>query len=78
MQKKRWDKIETILDTALTLSGEKRTNYVMDACKGDKDLLEEVYEILNAIQESEHSEFLESGLEENKQFIDELPRFKRF
>lgn len=72
MQKKRWDKIESILDTALTLSGEERTNYVMDACDGDNDLLEEVYEILNAIQESGKSEFLESGLEENKVFIDEL------
>lgn len=69
MQQKRWKKIETILDTALTLSGSERTTYISDACRGDDDLIDEVYQMLRAIEESEQTNFLEKVSDDNRQFI---------
>ena len=72
MQSKRWKQIESILDTALTLSGEKRTNFVKEACENDNELLDEVHEILEAIQESEKTNFLESILTDNNLLVEEV------
>ena len=72
MQKKRWDQIETILDTALTLSGSERTTYISEACAGDDELLREVYEILEAVKASEQTRFLERASAENKELLRDL------
>lgn len=77
MQQKRWKQIETILDNALTLSGSERTTYISTACEGDDRLIEEVYEMLRAIEESEQTHFLESVSSDNKQLFQDLPRLSQ-
>jgi serine/threonine-protein kinase len=72
MQKERWEKVESILDTALTLSGESRTAYIEKACKSDNDLLREVYELLDAIQKSEETDFLSTKAGREKMLMDDL------
>lgn len=74
MHQKRWKQIETILDTALILSGRERTTYINTACKGDDELIEEVYEMLRAIEESEQTDFLESVSDDNKQLFKDFSR----
>jgi serine/threonine-protein kinase len=72
MQKEHWDQIETILDTALTLSGSERKTYINEACEDDDALLQEVYELLEAVEMSEQSHFLENVSEENEALMHEL------
>ncbi|MFN1833788.1 protein kinase domain-containing protein [Balneola sp. MJW-20] len=72
MKKGRWEKIESILDTALTLSGDSRTQYINTACGGDNDLLNEVYDILRAMEESEKESFLQAASDENRELLKDL------
>ena len=72
MQRKRWKQIETILDTALTLSEEERISYVTNACGNDKGLLMEVYELLEAIDESQKTNFLRGVLPDQQLLVEEL------
>ena len=72
MQKERWEKVESILDTALTLSGDSRTAYIEKACKSDDKLLKEVYELLDAIQKSEETDFLSTKAGREKMLMDDL------
>lgn len=72
MQKKRWEKIESIIDEAISLSGIKRYNYIRKACEGDKRLFTEVKEILNAMEKSEKTDFLVSFSADQEDFITEL------
>lgn len=74
MQKERWEQIESILDTALTLAGDERTTYVEQACGDDQKLLEEVYAILEAAEESERTRFLENFVSESDQLIKDLSK----
>ncbi|MDX1640458.1 MAG: serine/threonine-protein kinase [Balneolaceae bacterium] len=76
MQQKRWNQIETILDTALTLSGSERTTYINEICGTDDELIEEVYEMLRAIEESEQTNFLESVSDENQHLLQDFSRLK--
>lgn len=72
MKKDRWNRIESILDTALTLSGEERDRYIDQVCGNDNGLLEEVYEILNAVTESEQTHFLENPFSEHSNMLREV------
>lgn len=72
MQKERWEKVESILDTALTLDGETRTAYIEKACSSDDELLKEVYELLDAIQKSEETEYLSTKTGRKKMLMDDL------
>lgn len=72
MQKERWEKVESILDTALTLDGESRTAYIEKACSSDNELLKEVYELLDAIQKSEESDYLSTRTGRKKMLMDDL------
>lgn len=75
MQQDRWNQIETILDTALTLSGSERTDYIEQACGKDDKLLQEVYDILNGIEASDATHFLEGVFQENEDLIKDIPNF---
>ncbi|MDX1640460.1 MAG: serine/threonine-protein kinase [Balneolaceae bacterium] len=75
MHQNRWNRIETILDTALTLSENERTTYINNACQGDGDLIDEVYEMLEAIEESEQVNFLKKNVsDDNKQLIQDFSK----
>ncbi len=74
MQQERWNRIETILDTALNLSGRERTTYIDEACGTDDKLLEDVYEMLRAIEESEQTNFLASISDENQHLLEDISR----
>ncbi len=50
---KRWQKIENIVDTALTLSEEKRVEYIEKECAGDLELKSSVTELIESIEASE-------------------------
>jgi len=45
---KKWKKIKEIFSDALELEGEERVRYIKKACEGDKQLLDEVYSLLDA------------------------------
>ena len=64
MEKALWDKIEAIVDEALTMSGEERNTYITEQCKSDDVLLGHVTQLLNEIKEAEDSLFLEGKSEE--------------
>jgi eukaryotic-like serine/threonine-protein kinase len=72
MKKQRWEKVESILDTALTLAGETRKTYILEACSNDDDLLREIYELLDAIEKSEQSDFLATKTGREKMLMDDL------
>ena len=72
MEKKRWNRIETIIDTALTLNGVERTAYITNACNKDNRFIKEVYSILRSIEEAEKSGFLERAFNDNREFLKEL------
>ncbi|PWN06647.1 serine/threonine-protein kinase [Rhodohalobacter mucosus] len=72
MQKERWEKVESILDTALTLDEESRTAYIEKACSSDDELLKEVYELLDAIQKSEETDYLSTKPGREKMLMDDL------
>lgn len=59
MKDSQWDKIKTIVDTAMVLAGEEKESYLKTACQGSPDLLKEVQELLRSIEESEKINFLE-------------------
>lgn len=59
MERQQWDKINEIVDTALDLKKEERSEYVEKQCRGDRQLRREVTEFLESIEQSEESGFLE-------------------
>jgi serine/threonine-protein kinase len=67
MDKNRWQQIENIVDTALTLSEEKRTEYIEEKCAGDAELKSSVTELLESIEASEG--YLENPEELQKNLI---------
>lgn len=72
MQKKHWQRIETILDTVLSLPEHERASYLTYACNDDEELLQEVKSILWGIEESEKTHYLERASADNRELIDEL------
>jgi len=70
MDEHSWDKIETIVDQALTLSSEDRKKFINRECKGDKVLKTEVTELLQSIIESEG--WLENPGDYKDGFLQEL------
>ena len=78
MTKNRWQKIEQILDTALALSPDERTEYVEQICKDDAELKASVTELLQSIDNSEgfldESADLQNDLIDNfSQYADDVP-----
>ncbi|MFH5884778.1 tetratricopeptide repeat protein [Halalkalibaculum sp. DA3122] len=53
MDNNRWQEIEHIVDTALTLSDEERTEFIREVCTGNPELFRSVTELLESIEESE-------------------------
>lgn len=76
MKQEHWERIETILDTALTLSGKKRTDFINKECGNDEKLLREVKSMLRAIEESEKTRFLEGILTDSDRLVDEFTDLK--
>ncbi len=52
MDKREWKKIESIVDKALERSGEERTKFIDEQCKGNRELKNQVTDYLDAIEES--------------------------
>ena len=73
MEKALWDKIESIVDEALTLSGEDRDTFVEEHCKGNEVLRGHVTQLLNEIQEAEDSLFLEEKSEDYRKIAESTP-----
>ncbi len=59
MDEKRWQEIEQIVDTALTKDKSQRKKYIQKACKGDKDLIKSVTQLLENIEKSGETNYLE-------------------
>jgi serine/threonine-protein kinase len=59
MEKALWNKIEAIVDEALTLSGWEREKYIAEQCTNDAVLFEHVTQLLNEIKEADENSFLE-------------------
>ncbi|MEX2436199.1 MAG: serine/threonine-protein kinase, partial [Balneolaceae bacterium] len=74
MKKERWELIESILDTALSLSGEELTDYVTRACGDDDDLMRQVNELLDAVKDSERNDFLSGISIEDRDLLRDLGR----
>ncbi len=68
MERQQWNKINEIVDTALDLKKEERSEYVEKRCKGDHQLRREVTEFLKSIEQSEEAGFLE----EKETYIQEI------
>ncbi len=74
MQKKHWQRIETILDTVLSLPEHERDTYISKACNDDEAFLQEVRSILWGIEESEKTHYLEHASSDHRELIDETCR----
>ncbi|PAU93641.1 hypothetical protein CK503_10830 [Aliifodinibius salipaludis] len=60
MDQSRWQKIELILDEALTFEDQQQQEeFVEKACKPDHKLYKQVRSLLNAIREANTANFLE-------------------
>lgn len=53
MNKQTWDKIETIVDQALTLPDDKRRAFIAKQCGEDNELFSTITELLHSIEESQ-------------------------
>ncbi|HKI45845.1 MAG TPA: serine/threonine-protein kinase [Balneolales bacterium] len=76
MKKEDWQRIETILNTVLTLPDQEWDAYLQKTC-GDDDLIREVKSILWGIEESEKTHFLERASADHQELIDELSELNR-
>ena len=72
MQNNNWEKIEAILDKALTLPEKDWEPYVKKVCGNDERLIKEVKSVLWGIRESEKTHFLERASLDHKELIDDL------
>lgn len=60
MDRNRWQKIESILDEALSIKNRKsKKDYIKKACAKDPELYREINLILQSILEAEANGFLE-------------------
>ena len=60
MDKKRWLKIEKIINNTLELDSRRERNaFIHQACQEDDELYKEVRELLQAIHLAEETNFLE-------------------
>ena len=60
MDQSRWQKIETILDEALTFTEQqKQEKFIKNACKPDQKLYKQVSTLLTSIREAKAANFLE-------------------
>lgn len=59
MDLQQWEKVNRIVDTALKLNGKERSTYIKKQCRGNKHLLQEVTALLQSIEQSERTDFLE-------------------
>lgn len=53
MSDQNWERIESILDEALSLPENQRDEFVIYKCEGDDDLKSEITQLLNSISDSE-------------------------
>jgi serine/threonine-protein kinase len=58
MEKRQWERVNRIVDTALDLDREKRATYINNECE-DEALRKKVIELLDSIEQSETEQFLE-------------------
>ncbi len=72
MNDRNWNKISSILDTLLTISKEKRTDYLDTHFSDQPDVIAEVKEYLRSIEESEKEGFLNNNLEDHAALFQDL------
>ena len=72
MKQAQWDLVKSIVDQALTLSGEERDTYVSTACQNNPDISAEIQELLRSIEESEEKEFMIPMRQDRKELISDL------
>lgn len=70
MNKEQWKRISQIFDIALTLPEEHRTTYIRELCMDDRELQEEIQQLLESLDESEG--FIEEHLQKNEVLIDKF------
>lgn len=70
MNRKQWERVETIVDRAMTLQRGRREAFVREACSGDRELLESVTSLLKSIDTSEG--FLDHALNDRKELFSDL------
>ena len=60
MDQSRWQKIEPILDKALSFPDQQQQeDFVKDACESDKKLYKQITSLLTSIREADIANFLE-------------------
>lgn len=63
MEKKRWKKIESVIDKALDLKkSEQETElFIRESCKNDNQLYQQVIELFKSINRANEVKFLEQN-----------------
>lgn len=77
MRENTWNKIDPILDRALDLNREEREAYLQEACGDNRQIYDEVVSLLESIEESNRTHFLEHSVLENKELYQDLTNTSR-
>lgn len=72
MNKKHWDLVKEVVDTALTYSGAERDTYLNTIYDEMPAIVDEVKEMLSLIEESQQKQFMLSVRKDGKDLIAEL------
>lgn len=72
MEEERWERIKTIVDTALTLSGGEKETYLSTVCRKNPEICAEIEELLRSIEESEEKQFMMPMRQDRKELVAEL------
>jgi serine/threonine-protein kinase len=72
MKEERWERIKTIVDHALTLSGRERDTYLSTICRKEPEICAEIEELLLSIEQSEEEQFMQHVRRERKELVSEL------
>ncbi|TVQ03312.1 MAG: serine/threonine protein kinase [Balneolaceae bacterium] len=71
-QREYWDRIEKLIDQALLLDGDDRISFLKNECSGRDDLFRDVCDYLASIEMAEENRFLEGGLQQHLDIINEV------
>jgi len=71
-QREYWGRIEKLIDQALLLDGDDRISFLKNECSGRDDLFRDVCDYLASIEMAEENRFLEDGLQQHLDIINEV------
>jgi len=72
MKQAQWDQVKSIVDQALSLSGQERDTYISTACQNNPEISAEIKELLRSIEESEEKNFMKPMCQDRKELVSDL------